>query len=88
MAVYKRRGARGDRLERTQISLSKEERELVQKMADQEGVSMSHVMREALREYCAKADSKDPWNRLLDIVGTIDTGDPRSSIDHDKVIYG
>ena len=31
--MYKRRGVRGARLERTQISLSKEERELVQNVA-------------------------------------------------------
>lgn len=86
--MYRQRSKRGEKLERTQISLSKEERELVQKVADTEGVSMSHVIREAVRQYCATPDSGDPWERLMDIVGIGDSGNPRSSVDHDEVIYG
>lgn len=86
--MYQHRAKRGQKLERTQISLSREEREMVQKMADSEGVSMSHVIREAVRQYCADAGAVDPWERLMDIVGTGDSGNPRSSVDHDDVIYG
>jgi len=86
--MHRYRSRKGEKLERTQISLSKEERALIQKVADKEGVSMSYVIREAVRHYCTDPDSEDPWERLMDIVGVIDTGDPRSSVDHDKVIYG
>ena len=86
--MYERRRKRGAKLERTQISLSKEDRALVQKIAETKGVSMSHVIREAIRQYGAGLPSEDPWERLMDIVGIGDSGNPRSSVDHDEVIYG
>ncbi len=86
--MYRYRSQKGEKLERTQISLSSEERELIQSVAEREGVSMSHVIREAVRQYCTTPDSGDPWERLMDIVGTGDSGNPRSSVDHDDVIYG
>ena len=86
--MYERGRRKAERLKRTQISLAPEEHRLVQELAGREGVSMSQVIREAIREYCVKADTGDPWDKFLDIVGIIDTGDPRSSVDHDKVIYG
>lgn len=86
--MYERRGRKGAKLRRTQISLSLEEHQLVREMAASRGVSMSHVIREAIRRYRAEQKSDDPWERLLDIVGMVDSGDPRSSVEHDKVIYG
>lgn len=85
--MYQRKGRR-NKLRRTQISLAEEERALVLEMAAREGVSMSQIIREAIREYCVKADTRDPWERLMDIVGIGDSGNPRSSVDHDEVIYG
>lgn len=86
--MYERKGKRGAKLERTQISLAKEDRELVQKIAESKGVSMSHVIREAIRQYGADRVTDDAWERLMDIVGIGDSGNPRSSVDHDEVIYG
>jgi hypothetical protein len=78
----------GAKLKRTQISLSEEDRALVLEIASRKGVSMSQVIREAIRQYAVDQVPDDPWERLMDVVGIIDTGDPSSSIDHDKVIYG
>ncbi|MDP2727819.1 MAG: ribbon-helix-helix protein, CopG family [Dehalococcoidia bacterium] len=86
--MYQHRGKRGAKLERTQISLSKEDRALVQKIADGKGVSMSHIIREAIRQYAEDLPSEDPWERLMDLAGFVESGDPRSSVDHDQVIYG
>ncbi|MDO8688434.1 MAG: CopG family transcriptional regulator [Dehalococcoidia bacterium] len=86
--MYQRGHRKAVKLKRTQISLAPEEHRLVQELAGREGVSMSHVIREAILEYCVKADTGDPWERLMDIVGIGDSGNPRSSVDHDDVIYG
>lgn len=86
--MYERRHRKGEKLRRTQISLAPEEHRLVQDLAVREGVSMSHVIREALRRYAIERVSDDPWERLLDLAGFVESGDPRASVDHDKVIYG
>ncbi|MBI2849278.1 MAG: ribbon-helix-helix protein, CopG family [Chloroflexi bacterium] len=86
--MYERKGRRGTKLRRTQISLAPEDHRLVQELADREGVSMSHIVREAVRRYVVEHAPDDPWERLMDIVGIGDSGNPRSSVDHDEVIYG
>jgi len=86
--MYERRASKRAKLRRTQISLALEDHELVHRIAESKGVSMSQVIREAILEYAVDHAPDDPWERLMDIVGMVDTGDPRSSVDHDKVIYG
>lgn len=86
--MYERRQRKGGRLKRTQISLALEEHQLVKQLARREGVSMSQLIREAIRQYEVSRASDDPWERLLDLAGFGESGDPRSSVDHDKVIYG
>lgn len=86
--MYERRNRKGEKLKRTQISLAPEEHRLVQELAEREGASMSRVIREAIRQYCVKADSRDPWDKLLDLAGFVESGDPQASVDHDNVIYG
>ncbi len=86
--MYERKTSKRARMRRTQISLPLEEHELVHRIAESKGVSMSQVIREAIREYAVDHAPDDPWERLMDLAGFVESGDPRSSVDHDKVIYG
>lgn len=78
----------GERLERTQISLGKAERLLLQRLAASKGASMAQVIREAIHHYAQEQAAGVLRDKMLEIVGLGESGNPRSSVEHDKVIYG
>ena len=82
MAVAKKR----PRMRRTQISLLPEEYELAKRMAAERGVSLSQVVRDAIRDSAeSEPRSHDP---LRDLIGMVKNADPDGSVKHDEMIYG
>lgn len=81
-------------MERHQIYLDREQRRELARLAEQEGASVSHVIREAVAAYIAtkkrrpEADSEE--NPLLALIGMIDDPDAPmdGAVNHDKYIYG
>lgn len=68
---------------RVQIQLPEEEAERVRQIARSQGVSMAHVVREALAEYDPRRGN---GSSLLEIAGTFADRDGRSDIaeEHDR----
>jgi hypothetical protein len=82
MAVTKRK----PRMKRTQVSLSSDEYEMAKVMARERGVSLSQIIREAVRgKVLPEHVVKDP---LRNIIGIVKDADPNASVNHDEIIYG
>jgi len=69
---------------RTQISLSEDEYREAKREAKRLGVSLAELLRRSLR-WMLPADPSKPWMRYA---GMVESGDPRSSLHVDEVIYG
>lgn len=69
---------------RTQISLSAEEYAAAKNEAGRLGISFAELVRRALR-VVVPADDSQPWMRYAAMV---ETGDPRSSLTIDELVYG
>ncbi len=69
---------------RTQVSLPKEDYESVKKEAERQGISISALLRKALRSILPRKEKK-PWMRYAGIVAS---GDPASSRKIDEIVYG
>lgn len=69
---------------RTQISLTKEEYCAAKREAGRLGISLAELLRRSLRDVLPVDESK-PWMRYA---GMVESGDPRSSLHIDDVIYG
>ena len=82
MAVVRKK----PKMKRTQISLPLDQYEAVKRMAEERGVSLSQVFRDAIRcEAQAHGAVRDP---LKNIIGMVKDGDPYGSVNHDDIIYG
>ena len=81
-------------MERTQISLEPEQAERLRRLAAERGVSMAHLIREAVdATYGADApDSREArWARAMSAVGCASSGHGDVSVNHDAYldeIYG
>jgi len=81
-------------MERTQISLEPEQAERLRRLAQQRGVSMAHLIREAVdRVYgSSEKDSLDArWERAMSVIGIGHGGGENIGEEHDKYldeIYG
>jgi hypothetical protein len=69
---------------RTQISLTQSEYMAAKREAKRLGISLAELLRRSLRSLIP-ADPSKPWMRHA---GMVETGDPRSSLRIDEVIYG
>ena len=69
---------------RTQISLDKNEYEMVKAQATALGISVAEFIRRAVRERLP-ITGEGPWMKYA---GFVETGDPRSSQSVDDIIYG
>ena len=69
---------------RTQISLDKNEYEMVKAQAAALGFSVAEFIRRAVRERLS-ITGEGPWMKYA---GFVETGDPRSSQSVDDIIYG
>jgi hypothetical protein len=72
---------------RTQIALDEEMYRTAQDEARRQGISFAELCRRALALVLKREAEKEdmPWMRFA---GSIDTGDPDSSISVDEVVYG
>ncbi len=69
---------------RTQVSLPKEDYESVKREAVRQGISISALLRKALRAVLPR-NQKKPWMRYA---GMVASGDPASSRTIDEIVYG
>ena len=69
---------------RTQVSLPPAEYELAKKEAARLGISLSELLRRALRHVLPR-DGERPWMRYA---GMVASGDPSSSRRIDEIVYG
>ena len=69
---------------RTQISLDRDEYESAKREARRLGISLAELVRRSLRSAIA-VDESAPWMRYA---GFVETGDPRSSLGVDELVYG
>jgi hypothetical protein len=70
---------------RTQVSLDKDLYRAARKEAKRRGISFAELCRRALARIVTPGEGREePWMRY---VGSLDTGDPRSSQTVDEVVY-
>ena len=69
---------------RTQISLSRSEYTAAKREAKRLGISLAELLRRSLRTIVPADDAK-PWMRYA---GMVESGDRRSSLRIDEVVYG
>ena len=69
---------------RTQISLSQADYLLAKKEARARGVSLAALLRESLKAILPKKSGKS-WMKYS---GMVQSGNPRSSVDVDDLVYG
>ena len=69
---------------RTQISLSEEEYEAAKREARRLGIPLAELLRRSLRQLIP-VDATTPWMRHA---GMVESGDSRSSLHIDDVVYG
>ena len=69
---------------RTQISLSPEEYQAAKREAKRLGVSLAELLRRSLRSLLP-ADRTRPWMKYA---GLVESGDAKSSVRIDDVVYG
>jgi len=69
---------------RTQVSLAEAEYLAAKREAKRLGISLAELLRRSLRPLLPAEGSK-PWMRYA---GMVESGDPRSSLRIDEVIYG
>jgi hypothetical protein len=69
---------------RTQISLSEEEYSAAKREARRLGISLAELLRRSIRGVLP-ADESKPWMRYA---GLVESGDPRSSLGIDDIVYG
>lgn len=69
---------------RTQISLSEGEYAAAKREAERLGISLAELLRRSLRTLLP-IDPDKPWMRYA---GLVESGDPRSSVNIDDVVYG
>ncbi len=80
---------------RTQIYLTEEQREQIQRLAEAQHKTMAQVIREAVEEYVIqrmdtenlRKTSVNPTDPLWDIIGLGASGITDGSIHHDRDIY-
>jgi hypothetical protein len=75
---------KGDNMIRTQISLDKNEYDLVRDQAASLGISIAEFIRRAIRERLP-VRGEGAWMKYA---GFVETGDPHSSQTIDDLIYG
>ena len=75
-------------MERTQISLSREQAQRLRRVAAQRGVSMAHLIREAVDSYVpdSAADRRDRARRALAAAGRFHSGLSDLSERHDEYL--
>ena len=77
-------------MERTQISLEPEQADRLRRLARERGVSMAHLVREAVdRAYAtaiAPPSRADLWGRALEAVGSGHGDGSNVSEDHDRYL--
>lgn len=76
--------ASGDNMIRTQISLDKKEYESAKRQAAALGISLAEFIRRAVREKLP-VHADGPWMKYA---GFVESGDPRSSLCIDEIVYG
>jgi hypothetical protein len=69
---------------RTQISLSREEYAAAKREAKRLGISLAELLRRSLRSVLPAEDGP-AWMRYA---GMVESGDPRSSVRIDEIVYG
>ena len=73
-----------ENMTRTQITLDRREYRFAKKYARALGISLAEFIRRAVRE-AFTADSRAPWMKFA---GLVETGDPRSSLSINELVYG
>ncbi len=77
-------------MERTQISLESEQADRLRRLAQERGVSMAHLVREAVDHAYATVlvppSRADLWDRALEVVGSGHGDGENVSEDHDRYL--
>lgn len=73
-------------MNRTQISLTKEQYHYLTELARQTGESMSAIVRTAIDRY--RAGSETPNKRALQLIGAFEADRHDISIKHDEFLWG
>ena len=77
-------------MERTQISLEPEQADRLRRLAQERGVSMAHLVREAVDQAYATVlvppSRADLWDRALEAVGSGQGDGANVSEDHDRYL--
>lgn len=74
------------RMKRTQISLPVDDFDAVQKVAARRSVSISSIIRSAVRKELE--DEQAIRAKMMGFVNIGESSDPKGSVNHDDVIYG
>lgn len=56
-------------MKRTQIYLTEEEKEAIEKLSDERGTTQSNIIREAIDEYIVKKKSETKKKSIMDFAG-------------------
>ena len=78
------------KMKRTQVCLMPDEYEMARSMARARRVSLSQVVRDALRSEAERSGEIERKRsaRMLSIVGIVKNADPDDSVRLDEIIYG
>lgn len=71
---------------RTQISLTKDDYETAKQIAEEQGISLAQVLRNAFRESVQTRTAAE--HPMLKFAGALKGTNPNDSVEHDEIIYG
>ena len=72
---------------RLQVQLTEEQAARLRRLANDRGVSVAAVVREAV-DAAAPTAADDPWERALAVVGTYRSGGADGAREHDRELAG
>ena len=72
---------------RTQIYLTEEQHQMLNKVSIEGKIPMAQIVRQAISEYLSKISSKEKVNPLRKIIALGESGDFWGSVKHDEEIY-
>jgi hypothetical protein len=71
---------------RMQVQLSEAQAESLRRLSARTGISIAALVREAVAQRLAGEAENAAWERALGAVGAFESGDRRTSVDHDRYL--